>query len=71
MKEEQARLDDAVAAAYGWKNSADVLKDLLALNLSLKGREKAGEFVQGPGLPVCVKDSKPFISKDCIQPPKL
>jgi hypothetical protein len=68
LKDAHAGLDAAVAKAYGCKPKEDVLKHLLDLNRSVASAEKDSKKVQGPGLPRCIKDPKPFISNDCIEP---
>lgn len=59
-------LDAAVRAAYGMKKNEDMLAFLLRLNHEVAEREGQLQPVTGPGLPPCVKDPKPFITKDCI-----
>jgi len=45
-------LDALVLKAYGWKASEDILRTRLDLNLELAEREKAGDKVVGPWVPV-------------------
>jgi len=66
LRDAQEALDAAVRAAYGMKKSEDVLAFLLKLNHEVADREANMQPVVGPGLPPCVKDKKPFITKDCI-----
>jgi hypothetical protein len=44
-------LDALVLKAYGWKDSEDILSNLLDLNLELADREAAGENVVAPWAP--------------------
>lgn len=67
LKTAHENLDKAVCAAYGFTFGSDYLSSLLALNRSVVAAEKVGKSVQEPGLPKCIKDPKPFISKDCIE----
>jgi len=64
LRTAHARLDTAVRAAYAMPKPADPLAFLLALNLDLAAKEKAGETITPPGLPL--KDGKGLISDDCI-----
>ncbi|HRK09160.1 MAG TPA: N-6 DNA methylase [Pseudobdellovibrionaceae bacterium] len=68
LKEAHAKLDEAVRAAYGMGKDSDSLKFLLDLNFQAASKEANGEAIQAPGLPKCIKDTKPFISGDCIKP---
>lgn len=51
LKVAQAKLDEAVRAAYGMTKNAPVLAHLLALNKMVAARELAQQPVAGPGLP--------------------
>ena len=64
LRTAHARLDTAVRAAYAMPKPADPLAFLLALNLELAAKEKAGEKITPPGLPLA--DNKGFITEDCI-----
>ena len=64
-----ARLDAAVRAAYGMHEDADPLAFLLELNLDLAGKEKAGEEITPPGLPLREEDKRTFISDDGVKAP--
>ena len=66
LRDAQEALDIAVRAAYGMKKTEDILAFLLKLNHEVADREAQLLEVTGPGLPPCVKDAKPFITKDCI-----
>jgi SAM-dependent methyltransferase len=71
LRDAHARLDAAVRAAYGMANDTDPLAFLLDLNLACAAKEKAGEKITPPGLPLPEKDHAAFITEDCIQPPGL
>ena len=74
LRTAHARLDTAVRAAYGMaegsstRSSAasppDALAFLLALNLELAAKEKAGEKITPPGLPVPETGRATFKPKD-------
>lgn len=44
------------------------MKQLLDLNLDVATRIDKGDKVTAPGVPPAYGDSKPLITKDCIQP---
>lgn len=58
LREAHVRLDAALAF-------------LLDPNLALAAKEKAGEKITPPGLPLPVEERASFITDDCIQPPKI
>jgi len=64
-------LDQAVLAAYGFDPDADILEQLLALNLEVAARIDAGEDVTAPGIPPDYPDPAELVSDGCIQPPDL
>lgn len=68
LKTAHEALDAAVREAYGMTKKAEPLEYLLKLNADVAAAEKAGEEIEGPGLPSIVTDPSPFISKDCILP---
>jgi hypothetical protein len=70
LRDAHAQLDTAVRAAYGMREDADPLAFLLELNLACAAKEKAGEKITPPGLPLAAPDRAEFISNDCIQPAK-
>ncbi len=70
LREAHARLDAAVRAAYGMPADADPLAFLLELNLGCAAKEKAGEKITPPGLPLPPEQHTDFITDDCIEPPK-
>jgi hypothetical protein len=71
LREAHTRLDAAVRAAYGLETDADPLAFLLELNLACAAKEKAGEKITPPGLPLPANDQQRFVTEDCIQLPKL
>jgi hypothetical protein len=58
----------AVRAAYGMKPTEDILSFLLKLNLELADKEKKGDPVTPPGLPVTNETPEQFVTGDCVQP---
>ncbi|MCP4590864.1 MAG: class I SAM-dependent DNA methyltransferase [bacterium] len=71
LKDAHAALDQAVLAAYGFSPSADLLKQLLDLNLEVAERIDRGKPVTAPGVPPSYGDPAALITDDCIQPPPL
>jgi hypothetical protein len=67
LRDAQARLDAAVRAAYGMAEDADPLAFVLELNLACAAKEKAGEKITPPGLPLAQAEHAEFISDDCIR----
>jgi len=67
LRDAHARLDAAVRAAYGMPENADPLAFLLELNLALAAKEKKGEPITPPGLPLPVAEHAAFITDDCIR----
>jgi len=68
LKDAHASLDAAVLAAYGFDPRKDLLAQLLALNLAVSEREKTGEPVTAPGMPVSYGDRSGLTTDDCIRP---
>ncbi len=66
LRDAHARLDAAVRAAYAMPKDADPLAFLLALNLELAAKEKAGEPITPPGLPLPESERAAFVTADCI-----
>jgi hypothetical protein len=66
LRETQARLDAAVRAAYGMADDIDPLGFLLDLNLACAAKEKAGEKITPPGLPLAAQEHAAFRTDDCI-----
>jgi hypothetical protein len=66
LREAHAVLDAAVRAAYGMKETDDILAFLLKLNLELAEKESKGEAITPPGLPSYVARPADFVSKDCV-----
>lgn len=71
LRDAHAELDAAVRVAYGMPAEADPLAFLLDLNLSLAAKEKAGEAITPPGLPLPPEEHASFVTDDCIQPPSI
>src|SRR5882724_750686 len=69
LREAHARLDAAVRVAYSMAEDADPLAFLLDLNLACAAKEKAGEKITSPGLPLPPDEPPRFIIDDCIQAP--
>lgn len=67
LKDAHAALDRAVLDAYGFSSKKDLLAQLLALNLDVARREKAGEPVTAPGVPPDYPDPARLITADCIR----
>jgi hypothetical protein len=71
LRDAHARLDAAVRAAYDMAEDADPLTFLLELNLACAAKERAGEKITPPGLPLPVREHADFVTDDCIQSPKI
>lgn len=71
LRDAHERLDAAVRGAYGMPVEADPLAFLLDLNLACAAREKAGEKITAPGLPLPANEHQKFVTDDCIQAPTL
>jgi hypothetical protein len=69
LRDAHARLDAAVRAAYGMAEDDDPLAFLLELNLACAAKEKVGNGITPPGLPLSPDEHAEFITEDCIQPP--
>ena len=72
LREAHTRLDTAVRAAYGMPEekrgaATDPLAFLLALNLTLAAKEKAGDKITPPGLPLPEADRAAFVTDDCVR----
>ena len=66
LRAAHTRLDTAVRATYAMPKAADPLAFLLALNLTLAAKEKAGEKISPPGLPLPEAERRAFITNDCV-----
>lgn len=66
LRDAQAALDSAVRAAYGMKEGEDPLAFLLQLNRACAEKEKRGEKITPPGLPLPPEEHAAFITEDCI-----
>lgn len=67
LKDAHKKLDDAVLTAYGFGKRKDILTQLLELNFEVADKIEKGLEVQSPGLPICVKNKKEFVSEDCVK----
>ena len=68
LRTAQARLDTATRTAYGFSPKADPLAALLELNLACAEKEKAGDKITPPGLPLSEDGRAAFTTGDCIHP---
>lgn len=66
LRNAQDKLDAAVRATYGMKETEDPLAFLLALNHACAEKEKAGEKITPPGLPLPPEEHAAFVTEDCI-----
>lgn len=69
LRDAHGHLDSAVRSAYGMSDDEDPLAFLLNLNLACAAKEKAGEKITAPGLPLPRDEHGQFISQDCIEAP--
>ncbi len=60
-------LDSAVIEAYGFDTKADLLQQLLDLNLELSAKEQNSEEIQAPGIPKNYTDISKLITEDCVK----
>lgn len=67
LRTTQARLDTAVRAAYAMPKDAAPLAFLLALNLELAAKEKSGDSITPPGLPLLEEECAAFLTDDCLR----
>lgn len=70
IRDLQARLDEAVGAAYGLGKTPtddEILGYLLTLNQQVAAREARGEAVIPPGLPPGIAAPKTFVTTDCVR----
>jgi hypothetical protein len=67
LRDAHGRLDTAVRAAYGMPESADPLAFLLELNLALAAKEKNGDPITPPGLPLPPGEHAAYITDDCVR----
>jgi hypothetical protein len=58
-----------MSAAYGMGKNEDILTHLLALNHACSEKERAGEKITPPGLPLPLDEQREFITSDCIRAP--
>ncbi len=69
LRDAHAALDAAVRAAYAMPPAADAPAFLLALNLACAAREKSGEPITPPGLPLPPAEHAAFRTADAIAAP--
>ena len=55
-------------AAYRFDPKADLLEQLLRLNLDVAARIAGGQPVTAPGVPPAYGDPGPLSTEDCIRP---
>ena len=67
LKAAHEALDAAVTAAYGFDPKADLLAQILALNLDVARRESEGQPVTAPGVPPGYPDPARLVTDDCIR----
>ena len=67
LKAAHDALDAAVTAAYGFDPKADLLAQILALNLEVARRESEGQPVTAPGVPPGFPDLARLVTDDCIR----
>ena len=67
LKDAHAALDSAVMAAYGFSAKADLLAQILALNLDVAHRESESLPVTAPGVPPNHPDPSRLVTDDCIR----
>jgi len=67
LKDIQLKLDKTVMEAFEFDLNQNLLTQLYNLNLHVSEEETKGNFVQSPGIPICIKDISELISDDCIK----
>lgn len=67
LRAAQAALDAAVLDAYGFDPAADLLQQLLNLNLAVAARLDTAQPVTAPGVPPTYPDPPALVTADCIQ----
>ena len=68
LKDAHAAPGAAVLAAYGFSPKADLLAQILELNLAVAARIDHDQPVTAPGLPPTFPEPKRLITDDCIRP---
>jgi SAM-dependent methyltransferase len=68
LKDAHVALDAAVLDAYGFSPDADLLQQLLDLNLAVADRIHRNEPVTPPGIPPDYPTPEDLVSDDCIRP---
>jgi hypothetical protein len=69
LKAAHAALDAAGLAAYGFDPKADLLAQLLALNLAVANQIERGEAVTAPGVPPGFPEPGQLVTQDGLAPP--
>jgi hypothetical protein len=64
-------MDKLGLAAYAMPGNADPLAFLLDLNLTLADKEKAGEPITPPGIPIPKAERHGFMTDDCVRAAEL
>jgi len=67
LRDAHASLDSAVRAAYGMKETEDLLAFLLRLNLELSRLEAEGKGITPPGHPIAISHPEELSTGDCIR----
>ena|SRR5438128_10261548 len=68
LREAHARLGRAVRRAYVVAEDVDPLAFLLELNLACAAKEKAGQPIVPPGVPMDYQNANKLVTEDCIEP---
>ncbi len=66
LKDAHAALDAAVLDAYGFDPAADLLAQLLDLNLTLAATFAQGDPATPPGIPLDYPSPDDLVTEDCI-----
>jgi hypothetical protein len=69
LKDAHDALDAAVMRAYGFSAKADLLRQVLDLNIDVAARIDAGKGVMGPGVPATYSTPALLVSADCFGGP--
>ena len=68
MKGDFPHTRDTIFAAYGFDPKADLLAQLLALNLEVAAKIERNEPVTAPGIPAGYPEPQTLVTEDCIRP---
>jgi len=66
LKDAHIALDEAVYDAYGFSKKANLLAQILELNLKVASDIEAGKPVTAPGIPPHYKNRDALITEDCV-----